>query len=96
MDFTKEQFEKKLFKELKFYKDNGKEESINFLIWYLINFFRIDEGLAFDIVCDHKNDKGIDGIYVDDDSKEVILLQSKLREKFNKGDGDGELIKLVG
>lgn len=96
MEFTKEQFEKKLYKELKFYKDNGKEESINFLIWYLINFFRIDEGLAFDIVCDHKNDKGIDGIYVDDDSREVILLQSKLREKFNKGDGDGELRKLVG
>lgn len=96
MEFTKEQFEKKLFKELKFYKDNGKEESINFLIWYLINFFRIDEGLAYDIVCDHKNDKGIDGIYVDDDSKEVILLQSKLREKFDKGDGDGELRKLVG
>lgn len=96
MEFTKEQFEKKLYKELKFYKDNGKEDSINFLIWYLINFFRIDEGLAFDIVCDHKNDKGIDGIYVDDDSREVILLQSKLREKFNKGDGDGELRKLVG
>ena len=96
MTFTRDQFEKKLFKELKFYKDNGKEESINFLIWYLVNYFRIDEGLAYDIVCDHKNDKGIDGIYIDDDSKEVILLQSKLREKFNKGEGDGDLRKLLG
>lgn len=96
MTFTKDQFEKKLFKELKFYKDNGKEESINFLIWYLVNFFRIDEGLAYDLVCDHKNDKGIDGIYVDDDSKEIILFQSKLREKFDKGEGDGDLRKLCG
>lgn len=96
MAFTKDQFEKKIFKELTFYKDNGKEESINFLIWYLVNFFRIDEGFAYDLVCDHKNDKGIDGIYVDDDSKEIILFQSKLREKFNKGEGDGDLRKLCG
>lgn len=96
MNFIKKDFEKKLFKEVKLYDDNGKEKSINFLIWYLVNYFKIDEGLAYDIVCDHKNDKGIDGIYVDDDSKEVILLQSKFREKFDKGDGDGELRKLVG
>jgi hypothetical protein len=96
MKFNKDKFEKKLYKELKFYTDNGKDQSINFLIWYLVNFFRIDEGLAYDLVCDHKNDKGIDGIYVDDDSKEIILFQSKLREKFNKGEGDGDLRKLFG
>ncbi|MFC3812515.1 AIPR family protein [Lacihabitans lacunae] len=93
---TKEEFETRLFKEVDFLKDNGKEKAINFLIWFLVNYFRIEEELAVDLVCDHKNDKGIDGIYVDKQSKEVILLQSKLREKFNKSDGDGELRKLVG
>jgi len=93
---TNEEFEIRLFKEVDFLKDNGKEKAINFLIWFLVNYFRIEEELAVDLVCDHKNDKGIDGIYVDKQSKEVILLQSKLREKFDKGDGDGELRKLVG
>ena len=93
---NKEDFEVRLYKEVDFLKDNGKEEAINFLIWFLVNYFRIEEELAVDLVCDHKNDKGIDGIYVDKQSKEVILLQSKFRKKFNKGDGDGDLRKLVG
>lgn len=93
---TKQEFEKRLFKEVDFLKENGKEEAINFLIWFLVNYFRIEEELAVDLVCDHKNDKGIDGIYIDKQSKEVILLQSKFRKKFDKGDGDGDLRKLVG
>ena len=93
---TKQEFEKRLYKEVEFLKENGKEEAINFLIWFLVNYFRIEEELAVDLVCDHKNDKGIDGIYVDKQSKEVILLQSKFRKKFDKGDGDGDLRKLVG
>jgi hypothetical protein len=95
-NMTKQEFESRLYKEVDFLKDNGKEEAINFLIWFLVNYFRIEEELAVDLVCDHKNDKGIDGIYVDKQSKEVILLQSKFRKKFNKGDGDGDLRKLVG
>ena len=93
---TKQEFESRLYKEVDFLKDNGKEEAINFLIWFLVNYFRIEEELAVDLVCDHKNDKGIDGVYVDKQSKEVILLQSKFRKKFDKGDGDGDLRKLVG
>ena len=31
---TKQEFESRLYKEVDFLKDNGKEEAINFLIWF--------------------------------------------------------------
>lgn len=89
-------FEKLLRKEVSFFSGNGKEDSANFLIWFLHNYFRLDVDLAVDLVCDHKNDKGIDGIYIDEESEEVFLFQTKYRESFNKGEGDTSLREFVG
>ncbi|GAG09803.1 unnamed protein product, partial [marine sediment metagenome] len=52
--------------------------------------------LAADLVCDHKNDKGIDGIYVDEETEEVYLFQVKYRETFKRADGDKALRHFVG
>lgn len=66
----------------------GLGESAAFLFWFLINVYRLDETEAQDAVCDHPNDKGIDGIYVDHNNEEVHFLQSKLRQGDNPRVGD--------
>ena len=67
----------------------GLAESASFLCWFLQNVYRLDELDARDAICDHANDKGIDGIYVDENNGEVHFLQSKIRQsKGTIGDTD--------
>lgn len=58
----------------------GLAESASFLFWFLQNVYRLDELDARDAICDHANDKGIDGIYVDENNREIHFLQSKIRQ----------------
>ncbi|MFN8388642.1 MAG: hypothetical protein U0X92_19785, partial [Anaerolineales bacterium] len=54
-----------------------RSDSSAFLFWFLENFFRLDKQDAEDAICDQTNDKGIDGIYVDDEDEIIFLFQSK-------------------
>ena len=92
----KEDFEKKMYKEIGFYSSNGKDTNENFLVWFLVNYYRLDEDTAIDCSCDHTNDKGIDGIYIDDQSREIIIFQAKFREHFTSKEGDKELRTFMG
>lgn len=74
----------------------GLEESASFLVWFLQNVYRLDETDARDAVCDRKNDKGIDGIYVDHNNEEIHFLQAKIRQKANGAVGDVGLKNLMG
>ncbi|WP_116116006.1 AIPR family protein [Austwickia chelonae] len=58
----------------------GLGESASFLVWFLENVYRLEETDARDAVCDHSNDKGIDGIYVDHNNEEIHFLQAKIRQ----------------
>ncbi|WP_299091347.1 AIPR family protein [uncultured Microbacterium sp.] len=66
----------------------GLGESAAFLYWFLVNVYRLDETEARDSICDHPNDKGIDGIYVDHNNEEIHFLQSKIRQGANPKVGD--------
>ncbi len=66
----------------------GLGESASFLIWFLENVYRLDETDARDAVCDHANDKGIDGIYVDHNNEELHFLQVKIRQNSKGAIGD--------
>lgn len=66
----------------------GLGESASFLIWFLENVYRLDETDARDTVCDHANDKGIDGIYVDHNNEELHFLQVKIRQNSKGAIGD--------
>lgn len=66
----------------------GLSESAAFLVWFLENVYRLDEVEARDTVCDHKLDKGIDGIYVDHNDQEIHFLQAKIRQAANGTIGD--------
>jgi hypothetical protein len=75
---------------------SGREKSSNFLAWFLINYFAIDEDLALEYVCDSINDKGIDGIYVDDTTEDIYIFQVKFAENTDKTQGDKDLRNFCG
>ena len=63
------------------YRDPQRSESAAFLIWYLENYYRLDPDDAVDCVCDQRGDKGIDGIYVDDDLQTIYVFQARLSQR---------------
>jgi hypothetical protein len=92
---TLEIFFTKLRSEIQNY-NNGRSDSSAFIIWFLENFFRIDKDDAIGCVCDQKNDKGIDGVFVDDEEEIVYLIQSKFSPNDFQEQGDNDLRNFVG
>jgi hypothetical protein len=74
----------------------SRGESAAFLIWFLENFFRLETQDAIDSVCDQVNDKGIDGICVDDEEEIVYLFQSKFSPNNNQDQGDNDIRNFIG
>lgn len=66
----------------------GLGESAAFLVWFLKNVYRLDDTEARDAICDHSNDKGVDGIYVDHNNEEIHFFQSKIRQSATGKVGD--------
>ena len=93
---NQEEFNVELRTEVGEFMCANRGESSAFLIWYLCNFFRIEKQNAIDCVCDSINDKGIDGIYVDEDEEEIYLFQSKYSPLDNKAQGDNDLRNFIG
>ena len=56
----------------------GRTDSVSFLIWYLENYYRLDQIEAVDAVCDQPGDKGVDGIFVNDNNQTITVFQSRL------------------
>ena len=81
-----------LFRE---YLDPKRSESASFLIWYLENYYRLDPREAVDSVCDQNGDKGIDGIFVNDNTQIIVIFQSKISQK-NTTVGDVSLKEFAG
>jgi hypothetical protein len=74
----------------------GRNESAAFLIWYLENFFRLETQDAIDSVCDQPNDKGIDGIHVDNEQEVIYLFQSKFSPNNDQAQGDNDIRNFIG
>ena len=81
---------------LKVHLQPGRTESRAFLAWFLEHYYRLEDFEAQDAVCDGPDDKGIDGIYVDDNFERVDIFQSKLLQNASKSLGDGQLKTFVG
>lgn len=90
------QFHSTLRQEVAQYVCDERKKSASFLAWYLINFFRVEEYEAIDSVCDGEGDKGIDGIFVDDDDEDIYLFQTKFSPFDNRNQGDNDLRNFVG
>jgi len=74
----------------------NRSESASFLIWYLQKYYRLDVLEATDAVCDQTNDRGVDGIFVNDNDKTITVFQSKISQSKDKGIGDKPLREFAG
>jgi hypothetical protein len=72
-----------------------RTESRAFLAWFLENYYRLDEMEVSDCICDGKYDKGIDGIYVNEQLGHVDVFQSSLTHS-EKTLGDTSLKEFAG
>jgi hypothetical protein len=78
------------------YKVSGRTESTAFLHWFLVNLYRLDPMEVDDIVCDGSGDKGIDGIYINNNEELIDIFQSKIVQNQNKTLGDNQLKEFIG
>jgi hypothetical protein len=85
------QFITKMNEQAAHYRTSTRKERAALLVWFLINYYRIDEDTAIDLVCDSDNDKGIDGIFVDDQTEEIYIFQSKNSPNPASSQGDNDL-----
>lgn len=77
------------------HRDPRRSESAAFLIWYLENYYRVDSQEAVYSVCDQSGDRGIDGIYVDDDLQIIYVFQASISQR-NRAVGDVRLKEFAG
>ena len=66
------------------------------LAWFLHVVWRLDLDDVDDAICDGPGDKGIDGLVVNDDLREITLFQAKHRSSAGQEQGDAALKALVG
>jgi hypothetical protein len=78
------------------YKIPGREEASAFLNWFLVNIYRLDILEVQNIVCDGRGDKGIDGIYVNENEECIDIFQAKTVQNSSKTLGDTQLKEFVG
>jgi restriction endonuclease Mrr len=76
--------------------DPKRTESASFLIWYFENYLRLNTIEAVDSVCDQKGDKGVDGIYINEDANTIEIYQSAISQRKNSTVGDAALKKFAG
>ena len=81
---------------IKEYLTPGRAESASFLAWYLSNFYRLDQVEIDDSICDKRGDKGIDGIYLNDNDNTLDVFQSKISQRSDVTIGDTVLKEFLG
>ncbi|WP_419162367.1 AIPR family protein [Candidatus Palauibacter sp.] len=85
-----------LLDECRAHTAEGRAESRAFLAWFLEHYFRLEELAAQDCVCDGPDDKGVDGIYVDDNLERIDVLQARIIQNPARTIGDSPLRELAG
>lgn len=81
---------------LKPYRKRAPTESLQFLKWVLEHIFRQDPQDADDACVDAKQDKGVDGILINDVLEEIYIFQAKIKQKDKAKLGDSDLREFVG
>ena len=76
--------------------DPKRTESASFLIWYFENYLRLDTTEGVDSVCDQRGDKGVDGIYINEDANTIEICQSAISQRRNSTVGDTPLTEFAG
>lgn len=77
--------EKDLKRELQDFRDRFPKLADDhlFVLWFLRAFITEDEREATDALCGGSNDKGVDAVLIDADTKSVFVVQGKYHQKVN-------------
>ena len=57
---------------------------------------RLDTQTAVDAVCDQKGDRGVDGVFVDENAQTITVFQSRISQRNDRTAGDAGLRELAG
>jgi hypothetical protein len=77
--------------------DPKRSESASFLIWYLEQYYHLDTLEAVvDSVCDQKGDRGVDGIFVNDNDQTITVFQARISQRIDRTVGDASLREFAG
>jgi hypothetical protein len=71
---TKTEYNLRVRSEVEILKQQYRNDNSAFLIWFLKNIFCLSEQESVDSVCDGSRDKGIDGIWVDENEEEIYIF----------------------
>jgi hypothetical protein len=82
--------------EIAIHQIGSRKRSAALLAWFLHAVWRMEPEDVDDAICDGAGDKGIDALVVDDDLREITILQAKHRAKPDAEQGDQDLRNLVG
>lgn len=74
----------------------SRSESASFLMWYLEKYYRLDRLDAVDSVCDQRGDRGIDGIFVNDNDQTITVFQARISQRVGRTIGDSSLREFAG
>jgi len=74
---------------------NERSNSRAFLAWFPENYYHLDQMEVSDCICDDRYDKGIDGIYVNEQLAQIDVFQSFLAHT-DKTIGDTKLKEFAG
>lgn len=86
----------RLRSEVEVLKQQYRNDNSAFLIWFLKNIFCLGEQESVDTVCDGNRDKGIDGIWVDEDEEEIYIFQSEFSPNDDRDSGDAKIREFTG
>ncbi len=93
---NKLEYNRRLRLEVEVLKQQYRDDNSAFLIWFLKNIFCLSEQESVDSVCDGSRDKGIDGIWVDDDEEEIFVFQSEFSPSDDRDTGDSKIREFSG
>lgn len=83
-------------REIQPFQVGDRTASTALLAWFMEAVWRIEPEDVEDSICDGGGDKGIDGLFVNDDENEITIFQSKHRAKPGALQGDQDLRNLIG
>lgn len=93
---NKIEYNSRLRSEVDILKHQYRNDNSAFLIWFLKNIFCLSEQESVDSVCDGPRDKGIDGIWVDDNEEEIYIFQSEFSPNDDRNAGDSKIREFSG
>jgi hypothetical protein len=93
---NKTEYNIRLRSEVDVLKHQYRNDNSAFLIWFLKNIFCLSEQESVDSVCDGRRDKGIDGIWVDENDEEIYIFQSEFSPNNDRDAGDSKIKEFSG